>query len=147
MSRTNDPQLATLGFVDLGWFEFNGKRYYDSESDVSTRLNHSYGYANQNPLNLTDPFGLEVNYWSGNTRSDVRLGDSISGPNGNVFPGFTPQDWKCSSIACLLNPFPPMVERCINHDQCYEDNLCNSSSWVSTVLGGTKSCNQCNRNF
>jgi RHS repeat-associated protein len=147
MGRTNDPQLAMLGFVDIGWFEFNGKRYYDTESGASTRLNHPYGYANQNPLNWIDPFGLEVNYWSGNTRSDVSLGDSISGPNGNLFSGFTPQDWKCSSIACLLNPFPPMMERCINHDQCYEDNLCNSSSWISTVLGGTKSCNQCNSDF
>jgi len=147
VGRTIDPQLVMLGFGDAGWFEFNGKTYYDNKSDYSVHLNHPYGYANQNPLYWYDSFGLDVNYWSGTARSNVRFGDTISLPNGNLWGGFTPQDGTCtlgpfSSIA--NNCFP---ERCLRHDQCYEDNKCNISSWIINLLGGTKSCNQCNSNF
>jgi RHS repeat-associated protein len=142
MGRTNDPLLQMQGFGDDGWFEFSGERYYDGSSIYSSQLNHLYGYAGNNPLKNIDFYGLW--YYGGGAGS---LGDYFSGPNGNVSPGFTQQDYVCSSVACVLNPFPSMVKRCIAHDKCYENNKCNSSSWISNALGGTKSCNECNSNF
>ena len=140
--RSYDPALVLYGFEDTNWFEFNGEIYYDDESVTPEDLNHLYVYAGSNPLKNIDYFGLW--YYGGGTGS---LGDYFSGPNGNVRPGFKPQDYVCSSVACILNPFPSMVQRCIAHDECYEKNRCNSSSWISNALGGTKSCNQCNSNF
>lgn len=119
-------------------------------------LNHLYGYVGQNPLYWFDPLGLAYSPQGehGSSREEANrlppgptVGDAISDPNGNVFPGFTPQDGVCSSIACILNPFPPMLERCKKHDQCFTENACNQSSFISNALGGTKSCNQCNSNF
>ena len=74
-------------------------------------------------------------------------GDSISQPNGNMWGESHTQDWKCS--LGLLGPIADacVLERCVKHDQCFENNECNMSSWGSSVLGGTKSCNQCNSGF
>lgn len=131
------------GLGDAGSFEFNGEIYYDYESGSSKRLNHSYGYANQNPLIWTDPLGLNVSYWGGlpNHEGLTTL------PNGNTRPGFEPQDYRCSSGACPLNIFPDIKQRCIQHDKCYEKYKCNSSSWWSTSGGSSKPCNQCNKDF
>lgn len=142
VGRSYDPQLVLFGFQNNNWFEFNGEIYYDDQSTAPENLNHLYGYAGNNPLKNIDFYGLW--YYGGGTGS---LGDYFSGPNGNVSPGFTQQDYVCSSVACVLNPFPSMVKKCIAHDKCYEKNKCNSSSWISNALGGTKSCNQCNSNF
>ena len=35
-------------------------------------------------------------------------------------------------------------EKSLAHEQCYKENHCNSSSWISSALGGTKACNKCN---
>jgi hypothetical protein len=148
MARTNDPNLLAQGFGNTGWFVFDGEIYFDNESVSSVRLNHAYGYADQNPIRWVDPSGLLPGFGMPLIRDHISgLGDHISEPNGNVFPGHKPQDYMCSSIACVLNRFPSMVKRCIAHDKCYEKNKCNASSWISNVMGGTKSCNQCNSSF
>ena len=132
IGRSNYPQLVLFGFQDKGWFEFEGEIYYDNQFTAPKNTNHLYGYAGNNPLKNIDYYGLW--FYGGGTGS---LGDYISGPNGNVSPGFKPQDYVCSSVACVLNSFPPMVVRCIGHDKCYEKNRCNSSSFISSALGGT----------
>ncbi|MEN8205052.1 MAG: RHS repeat-associated core domain-containing protein [Pseudomonadota bacterium] len=113
-------------------------------------INHLYAYVDSNPLLYTDFYGLHhksSHRWKPRPGS-ISLGDYISDVNGNLWPGTKPQDWRCSlgpvigelGDAC----FP---ERCFDHDQCYEDNECNVSSWIPTILGGEKSCNKCNRDF
>jgi hypothetical protein len=32
-------------------------------------------------------------------------------------------------------------------DECYKENHCNGSSWISSALGGTKACNKCNSDY
>jgi RHS repeat-associated protein len=110
-----------------------------------------YGYARDNPINLTDPTGKEpiilaaAAIWAVAYASHA--GDQIGQPNGTVADYYKDQDNKCSipiigSIAdkCLLG-------NCQRHDACYKENQCNATSWVTSALGGTKSCNQCNSDF
>jgi RHS repeat-associated protein len=116
-------------------------------------LNHNYVYANNNPVMYTDPTGEDagatiaiiwaIAYFS-------HAGDYIGEPNGNFNGGPNPsgQDWKCSlgpGLGVLADSC--VKDRCIDHDQCYEDNGCNMSSWATSALGGTKSCNRCNSGF
>jgi len=110
-----------------------------------------YGYARDNPINLTDPTGKEpiilaaAAIWAVAYASHA--GDQIGQPNGSLTDEYASQDNKCSipiigSIAdkCLLG-------NCQRHDACYKENQCNATSWVTSALGGTKSCNQCNSDF
>ncbi len=117
---------------------------------------NTYVYVGGNPVIFIDSdglFGQSVQGPSsgghGSPGGMPSQGDAMSGPNGNMSGGPNPsgQDWKCSGAACIFTPFPPIVKRCIAHDQCYQNNGCNQSSWGSNALGGTKSCNQCNSDF
>jgi len=105
-----------------------------------------------NPVNRTDPTG-EIDpvtagaiIWS--FLYFTHAGDAISDPNGNVWGEPQDQDQVCT----LPKPLGPIANRCVldrckTHDLCYEKNKCTASSWVSSVLGGAKSCNQCNSRF
>ena len=111
-----------------------------------------YRYVQNNSINRIDPTG-EIDPLSGAIIALVfanifHVGDMISEPNGNTGGEFHGQDGKCS-LGPILGPlgdacFP---EKCQKHDDCFADNECNASSWLSSVLGGTKSCNQCNKGF
>jgi hypothetical protein len=114
-------------------------------------LNHNYGYVDGNPINRFDPTGeadpltIALVLWG--IGYLTHAGDYISDENGIVWGVFSPQDGTCS-----LGPLSGLgdscfPERCENHDACYTESQCNSSSWASSVLGGTKSCNQCNSGF
>jgi hypothetical protein len=75
-------------------------------------------------------------------------GDQISDPNGNVWGEFRKQDGMCTlgpGLGAIGDKC--FLEQCQKHDSCYATSKCNASSWASTALGGTKSCNQCNSNF
>jgi hypothetical protein len=119
-----------------------------------------YAYVQNDPVNNTDPLGLsppgfgifETYYFGGKPYVPVARppspGDIISNQNGNLWEGFTEQDGRCS----LIFPFGTIGDKCFlnkcqTHDECYDENECNWSSWGSSVLGGSKSCNQCNGGF
>ncbi|MGV1100663.1 RHS repeat domain-containing protein [Thiovibrio sp. JS02] len=111
-----------------------------------------YRYVGNNSVLRTDPTG-KIDPLIGGAiflagSHLFHLGDVFSTSNGNLWDGFTEQDNKCS-LGPMLGPigdacFP---ENCQKHDNCYAENECNASSWVPSVLGGTKPCNQCNSGF
>ena len=75
-------------------------------------------------------------------------GDWISDPTGNVWGDFEDQDSVCTlpgPLGVLANQC--ILERCQRHDGCFDVGRCNASSWTSSALGGTKTCNKCNEGF
>lgn len=125
------------------------------QADAYLPLNPLYVYALNNPLAYVDPTGLAATgssspmggHRGGGRGPGMSIGDSLSDPNGNMRPGFDQwQDLMCSSVAYPLNMSPNAKQCCLLHDQCYVENECNQSSWVSSILGGTKPCNVCNSN-
>jgi len=146
VGRTDDPQLNAQGIYGEGWFNYNGKWYYDGQVET----NHLYGYAAQNPVNHIDFFGLhhKPNHPT-LPGAEHPLGYYVTEPNGNIWDGFRRQDERCSipGIGCAMDRNPDLLKRCFNHDQCYKENVCNYSSWIGSALGADKACNQCNRNF
>ncbi len=115
-------------------------------------LNHNYNYVDNNPTNRIDPTGeidpVTAGFIIWSLLYYNNAGDAISDPNGNVWGEPDKQDNICT-LGPIFGPigdtcFP---ERCQRHDDCYAGNQCTASSWVSSLLGGTKSCNQCNSGF
>jgi len=86
-----------------------------------------------------------------NTPNNSSLGNCMSQPNGNMWGQPRDQDNVCSLPNYPL-PFGMVADltvlpRCQRHDDCYAANGCTASSWVSSALGGSKACNQCNSGF
>ena len=111
-----------------------------------------YGYVERNPVSHVDPAGedggLTVFLAAWAIAYVSHAGDAVSQENGNVAGGVGKQDMKCTlgpGLGALGDHCFP--ERCLRHNQCYADNACNYTSWLSSALGGTKSCNQCNSDF
>ena len=137
---------------------YNYFRYYDPATGryitsdpigLAGGLN-TFLYVGGNPLNRVDSTGLIDPVTVGiiwATLYATEAGDAISDKNGNVWGKFSPQDGTCTLglLSGIGNSCFP--KRCQKHDDCYTDNQCNSSSWVSSALGGTKSCNSCNSSF
>ncbi len=148
-----------------------GARDYDAETGRWTAKDpigfgggdaNVFAYVGGNPVSYTDPLGLVYGLGGGPYSQAVTvarstenlgirypsMGDAISQPNGKMWGETKPQDWMCT-LGPIFGPIGDICfpDTCKKHDQCYEDNGCNSSSWISSVLGGTKSCNQCNSGF
>jgi len=117
---------------------------------------NTFVYVGGNPMSRTDSFGLAWGYTERGNTWNLGLpppvgpswGDRLSAPNGNMWGLPDKQDNVCT-LGPILGPigdacFP---DRCQKHDDCYAANGCTASSWVSSALGGTKSCNKCNSGF
>jgi len=115
-------------------------------------INNSYGYADNNPVMGLDPTGefepvtIGLIVWS--LLYVTHAGDAISSSNGNVWGQVRKQDNICT-LGPVIGPIGNacFLDRCQKHDDCYAVSRCNASSWASSALGGTKSCNQCNGGF
>ena len=82
-----------------------------------------YAYVLDNPVNKNDPMGENpFNYWP---------------LNGNLKPGYTQQDEKCTTgpFADNMNSRPCVKKCCREHDDCYTSHNCNWTSFVSMFVG------------
>lgn len=106
---------------------------------------NTYVYSNR-PLNEIDPLGL-MGY-------DPRTSPSpqpwpswppgFNPANGNLWPGYSPQDWICTvpgSLGGYMNSRPCVKKCCIDHDACYKQYGCNASSWMRPPTGACQLCN------
>jgi RHS repeat-associated protein len=71
-------------------------------------------------------------------QDDVQAASSEWPLNGNVWPGFAPQDGICSTgpLAPKMNGNPAVLKCCQAHDSCYTKYHCNYSSWAPGGLPG-----------
>jgi RHS repeat-associated protein len=115
---------------------------------------NTHGYVGGNPVNRVDPTGqcypitIGIIIWG--VAYANHAGDYISLPNGSLnepIPG-AKQDMECSLPEPVGTIFDATVlGQCIEHDSCYASYGCTATSWIPSLLGGTKSCNRCNSNF
>jgi RHS repeat-associated protein len=112
-------------------------RYYDqtvgrfiSEDPVRFKAGTNfYRYVENNPARFTDPTGNNpFQHWP---------------LNGNLWPGFTPQDGVCTTgpFANTMNSRPCIKKCCKEHDDCYTQYNCNYSSFLGGLPGPCHLCN------
>jgi RHS repeat-associated protein len=126
-----------------------------------------HAYVNGNPVRFRDPLGFDpfglgpfsevpevlseisgsefdpANFDPSNPSGRPPESPHIFPPNGNLWPGFSPQDYVCTSPASSLNKSPCTKACCIEHDACYERYGCNLSSWAR--YNGSTSCAICDQ--
>lgn len=123
--------------LETGIYEYR-LRYYDetvgrfiSEDSVRFKAGTNfYRYVGNNPARFTDPTGNNpFQHWP---------------LNGNLWPGFTPQDGVCSTgpLANTMNSRPCVLKCCKAHDDCYTKYNCNFSSFLGGLPFGP--CQMCN---
>jgi len=106
---------------------------------------NSYRYAVDNPLSYSDRSGLIDPY-------KYLPRPTIPPSNGNVIPGYTPQDGICTvpgAVGRAMNSNPCILGCCKAHDDCYTANGCNASSWLGNISGWpfpNRQCQKCNDN-
>ena len=93
-----------------------------------------YSYVDDRPLAAIDPLGLLIT-----------IPFPPLQPNGNIWPGTSPQNFICEFPTDLFLENNPCTQRCcVSHDECFARNSCNWSSWFGTIVGYALPCNRCN---
>jgi RHS repeat-associated protein len=93
---------------------------------------NGYSYVANNPVHFVDPYGL----WLGQGQ-----------PNGNEWPGYTEQNWKCDPPFRLFDKRSSCTRQCcIFHDACFQEWGCNWTSVISLHWFDPKPppCTACN---
>jgi RHS repeat-associated protein len=95
-----------------------------------------YTYVVNQPLRWVDPLGTFL----------FKPYPGPDPPNGNVLPGFRPQN---PNPVCDVPAFfgwegrSCVVQCCKTHDECFTNNRCNWTSWLSIAY--ESACGTCNR--
>ena len=133
-------------------------RYVESDPIGLKGGLNTFGYANARPTVNADTFGLYGLPWEispgfvpfpdvpNSPRSPVLAWPWPLWPaNGNIYPGFTPQDEVCSVPGWAgrdrMNANPCIKKCCVSHDKCFKQFNCNMSSWLGPVFTACKLCN------
>jgi len=134
---TNPFQYTGREFDSEPGLYYYRARYYDqtvgrfiSEDPVRFKAGTNfYRYVENNPARFTDPTGNNpFQHWP---------------LNGNLWPGFKPQDEVCTTgpFGNTMNSRPCIKKCCKEHDDCYTTYNCNYSSFLGGLPGPCTLCN------
>ena len=156
----------------LGAFKYNLRypgQIFDSESSINYNYARDYDSSTGRYIE-SDPIGLDggINPYRYAVANPISFSDrsglidpykylprpTIPPSNGNVLPGYTPQDGVCSLGGGRLqndyNNNPCFLSCCKAHDNCYKNFQCNWSSWLGNIAGWpfptNGQCQKCNHN-
>jgi RHS repeat-associated protein len=139
-ARYYDPLYQRFFAQDPVEYYQPGAPHFPSEGPIEYAASPNlYEYANGDPITFTSPVGVLSMLVFG------RQPPGVDGGNGNLQPGFSPQDWKCTvgSLEGALghpNSRPCVKKCCVAHDACYGSFGCNWTSWL-TMTGPCGLCN------
>ena len=147
-ARESDPESG-LYYYRARYYDPTIGRFIGEDPKRFRADVNSYRYVLDNPANLVDPWGLEPigPYNPGFKPYGPPSGDNPFQHwpfNGNLWPGFTPQDGVCTTgpFANTMNSRPCVKKCCKEHDDCYTKYNCNFSSFLGGLPFGP--CQLCN---
>ncbi len=144
----------------LGSFEFP-LRFPGQYADKETNLHYNY-FRDYDPsigrYGESDPVGLRggINTYLYVEALPIFLFDrtgAMPEVNGNVEPGFSPQNDECDridisilgvikiNISAIGDAFGCLKQCCVEHDRCYARHGCNASSWKGWKGSPCQICN------
>jgi RHS repeat-associated protein len=127
--RDFDPETS-INYYRARYYDPSTGRFLSEDPIRFAGGTDFYSYVLNNPVNRNDPKGENpFQHWPW---------------NGNLWPGFTPQDGVCSTgpFANTMNSRPCVLKCCKAHDECYTKYKCNWSSFLGALVFGP--CSLCN---
>jgi hypothetical protein len=114
------------------------------------RVAECFPARNSHPVLFVDSFGLETGNLNnlvpgpnGETAKNIPNPSNQWPQNGNLWPGFKPQDGICTTglFSNMMNSRPCVKRCCKEHDDCYTKFNCNASSFLGGLPGPCQVCN------